>query len=296
MMAVLVHNDQAGKKAPSPTDLLTAVRRCGYAVRYQPLKSLCHSSDILAGADLVLVAGGDGTVAETIRFLSGHSIPLAIIPTGTANNIAHGLGLAEDLNQALAALHAPFKRRLDIGLANWNGKRWPFLEAIGFGPLVAMLKARIDADGDEKLARGRKAIFDAVAGASPLELEIIVSGKRLHGSFLMVEVLNISFVGPRLRLSRQVDPGDGMLDVVCLPCARRDQMLAWLDEPSGCDSPLDHCRTSEVEIRGGGCFRLDDELRELGGTEALTISVDGFAEILAGNDPIQVKTGRYNVA
>ncbi len=61
-----------------------------------------------AGADLVFVWGGDGMVQRCIDTLAGSGVTVAILPAGTANLLAHNLGVPEDLAEAVRiGLHGP---------------------------------------------------------------------------------------------------------------------------------------------------------------------------------------------
>jgi diacylglycerol kinase family enzyme len=50
--------------------------------------------------DLVAVAGGDGTVAKAARHMPDRNVPLALLPIGTANNVAHSLDLLGELRRS----------------------------------------------------------------------------------------------------------------------------------------------------------------------------------------------------
>ena len=66
------------------------------------------------GFDLVVAAGGDGTVSGVVDGLVGSSIPLCIIPTGTGNLIARELGISTKLDEAVALIGgATGSRRID---------------------------------------------------------------------------------------------------------------------------------------------------------------------------------------
>jgi diacylglycerol kinase (ATP) len=86
---------------------------------------------VAAGADTVVVYGGDGTIAEVSSGLGGSRVSLAILPGGTSNWIAGSLGIPRDLNQALSlALHPDHATcSLHLGLMN----KVFFIQMIGIG-------------------------------------------------------------------------------------------------------------------------------------------------------------------
>jgi diacylglycerol kinase (ATP) len=106
------------------------------------------------GADLIAVAGGDGTVREAASALVGKQVPLLIIPVGTFNNLARSLGIPLDPIAASQLLHSGTLRHIDAGIA--NGQHY-FFEAAGVG-----VDAQLFPLG-EALKQGRlAAIFRAI--------------------------------------------------------------------------------------------------------------------------------------
>jgi diacylglycerol kinase (ATP) len=104
--------------------------------------------------DVVVVAGGDGTVRLIASELVGTNIPLAIIPVGTFNNLALSLGLPSDPLAACAVIENGALTRIDVGLADENNL---FFEAAGVGVDAEMFPI------GESIKRGRLlAIFEAL--------------------------------------------------------------------------------------------------------------------------------------
>jgi diacylglycerol kinase (ATP) len=90
-----------------------------------------HATEILNGnVDLVVVAGGDGTVREVASALVGTDIALAIIPFGTFNNLALSLKLPRDPEAACDLIQEGLTRRIDVGMAN---EQQAFFEGAGVG-------------------------------------------------------------------------------------------------------------------------------------------------------------------
>src|SRR5690348_8858832 len=93
------------------------------------------------GVDVVVAAGGDGTINEVVNGLDGYDVPLGIIPVGTANDFARQVGLPPDADHAMDVILQRKPRRLDT--ASLNGRR--FLN-VSTGGLAADAAAETRAD------------------------------------------------------------------------------------------------------------------------------------------------------
>ena len=88
----------------------------------------------------MVVAGGDGTVGKVARSLVGSRIPIAVLPMGTANNIARTLGLTGTTFQDLIeGWNAARCVNFDVGVAKgpWGSKC--FIEGFGVGLFAEMM-------------------------------------------------------------------------------------------------------------------------------------------------------------
>ena len=151
MRALLVHNPTAGSGRPTGDELLEARDKAGFSTTYCSTKNGDLEEALAQPADMVIVAGGDGTVAKVARALEDRKTLVAILPFGTANNIAHCLGIAGKPRELIAALRGAPVKRLDIGLAvgPWGTRH--FVESVGWG---ALAKA-VDRE-DPKLGKGER--------------------------------------------------------------------------------------------------------------------------------------------
>ena len=68
------------------------------------------------GADLILVAGGDGTINEVVNGMAHSEVPLGILPAGTANVLASELGAGKTMEKAAEALLECSEERIALGL------------------------------------------------------------------------------------------------------------------------------------------------------------------------------------
>ena len=103
------------------------------------------------GADVVIAAGGDGTVTGVATALLGTNRCLGIIPAGTANGFATALDIPEDVRGACEVIKAGHRQRVDT--ARCNGKVMLLVACIGF---EADLLTRMDRE--EKSRFGKLAI------------------------------------------------------------------------------------------------------------------------------------------
>ncbi|MFG2790289.1 diacylglycerol/lipid kinase family protein [Streptomyces sp. NPDC048419] len=96
------------------------------------------------GADLLGVAGGDGTQALVADVAAGLDLPLLVIPAGTRNHFALDLGLdREDPSKALEALRDGVELRVDLGRAGGR----PFVNNVSFGAYAEVVRSSAYRDG-----------------------------------------------------------------------------------------------------------------------------------------------------
>jgi diacylglycerol kinase family enzyme len=91
MRALVCHNPKPGHDKDI---ILAALKLADIESRYVSVKDDDFAETLKKGADLVVAAGGDGTIGKVLTGLSDRSIPVALLPLGTANNVARSLGIA----------------------------------------------------------------------------------------------------------------------------------------------------------------------------------------------------------
>ena len=231
MRTLLLHNPKAGDGRTTSDHLEAALSRSGCVVRCWAKDDDGYKAALSENWDLVAVAGGDGTMAKAARHLRDRDIPVAILPIGTANNIAHSLELPGKAEEIAANLRGAPTRPLDLGSARGPWGECGFVEAVGLGAVgPAMLKATPKPPFEHRLRVGREALREAIAEAPTYQLTLTVDGERIEGGFLFAEILNLRFSGPRLPIAFFAEAGDQMLDIVLLGEEQRTAMLDWIKE------------------------------------------------------------------
>jgi hypothetical protein len=204
-------------------------------VRYQSSHDDQWSAALQEPADLVVAAGGDGTVGRVARRMIRRGVPMTAISLGTANNIARSLGVAgRHLEDQVARWRDAEPAQLDAGLATsaW-GSRY-FIEGMGLGLFASLM-----AEGERKKLRGVNGAQRTVASAvrtlrdylsrqRARRIHAVVDGDDISGEYLLFEVMNMPFVGPNLYLAPEAHLHNGMLDVVMVRRAERDALDGYL--------------------------------------------------------------------
>lgn len=83
----------------------------------------------IAEHDMVILAGGDGTISGLLPYILASGKPLGILPLGTGNDFARSIGVSEDLEEAAKLIERGSTRQVDVGYANGR----PFLNALNIG-------------------------------------------------------------------------------------------------------------------------------------------------------------------
>ena len=202
MKVTLIHNPDAGSTDESCADeIANSIRAAGHSVVGQSCRKPGWEDALLEPGDLIAVAGGDGIVGTVAKRMIGKSVPIAVLPMGTANNIASTLGLTGRSNDELIKGWASARRiHLDVGAAQgpW-GKRY-FIEGLGLG-LFTDVMSKLDARQNVDLAHLNvpKDKLDSVVqimkhrlDSHPVyRLTLKVDGRDLSGDYILLEAMNV---------------------------------------------------------------------------------------------------------
>ena len=265
MRTLLLHNPKAGAGGHTEKELLAALKVGGMRSSYCSTKSAEFPDILTKKVDQYVVAGGDGTIAKVLTKLPDRSRPVAIVPLGTANNIARSFGVAGTPQELAERFTAESLRRLDIGRVTGPWEDAAFVEAVGIGTLAAAMAHKSASDrpsGSRKIIRGRETLVRTLKAQKAFDMEIELDGSARHGRFLAVEILNTPSSGPALPLAPGADPGDGWFDVLLVGEDDRAAFTAWLESPQH-ESPDfgKTIRARRIEfIWNGEPLRIDDEL------------------------------------
>jgi len=120
--ALLLVNPKARRGGEAIDSVLGRLHRGGLDVTIEPFDALPEiARDIVRlreSADLIILCGGDGTIASGAMAVVECGLPLGIIPLGTANDLARTLGIPMDLTQAAEVILAGNTRVIDLGTVN----------------------------------------------------------------------------------------------------------------------------------------------------------------------------------
>jgi diacylglycerol kinase (ATP) len=228
-----------------------------------------------AGAELVLVCGGDGTVAACAGVLAGTGVPMALVPTGTGNLLARNLDLPLDVPPALD--RALGGRRRTIDLLDADDRRFAVMAGVGFD--AALIR---DTDEQAKKRHGWVAYVGgglrALRSTPRARYEVRVDQRPVHRiRALGVLVGNVGELQGGITVLPGADPSDGLLDVIVLaPHGWRDVLvLAWriLRRRPNERPQAQLSRGRRVEIRSDRAVPVQFDGDYAGEQEELTVTV-----------------------
>jgi diacylglycerol kinase (ATP) len=285
----LVHNSNAGDGI-TPDEIVAAISRHGHAV-VSLIENETDARYLLEKpCDLVVAAGGDGTVALVARVIARNRVPMAILPLGTANNIALTLGVDAPVDELIEGWKEARRRPVDLGIARGPWGEQLFVESVGVGLIpsgITRAKSRKRDESDRhlsNLARAAHVYRDVLSHLHPHHCTIDVDGSRVSGDFLMIEAFNIPFVGPNLVFAADANPSDGLLSIVVAredDRQRLDDYLRQRMEGTDCPISLASYRGRQIDIENPGCLHVDDEIYRSKPAVRVALEVEGRAlEIL----------------
>ncbi|MGZ6988111.1 MAG: diacylglycerol/lipid kinase family protein [Thermoanaerobaculia bacterium] len=234
-----------------------------------------HATELVAARlgealDLVAVAGGDGTVAEVAEALLFANVPIAILPTGTANVVAREYGVGRTLAEAERTL--PSRRTRPITVWHAAGRTCLIGAGVGFDArvmknVVPWLKRAFGRTGYSWTATLEWLKYEF----PPIEVTgFDADGAPFVARATFVLAANTRRYGGDPIMSPFADPADDFLDLVLFASTSRLTLMRWYGRLS---------RGKAAHLSLEGCSRLaarSFSARSLAGYE-LDVQVDGDA-------------------
>ena len=214
--AVFLYNTQAGKGkiAGNVGGICTVFQAYGYDVVPQLIDFTANPFDGNEQIDLMVVAGGDGTVNYVVNAMKskGLDIPIGVIPAGTANDFAGAIGMSHEPFEAARQIASGAEERVDFGRVN----DLYFVNIFSFGIFTTTSQRTPD---ERKHKIGKLAyIIEGVKefrSMHAVPLEIVADGERFDLRSLMVLIFNGETAGG-FHLARRSSIKDGLFDCILL--------------------------------------------------------------------------------
>jgi diacylglycerol kinase (ATP) len=175
--------------------------------------------------DLVIIAGGDGTLNAAINGLVETKLPLGIIPAGTANDLARTLKLPTDLAAACEVIAKGESRRIDLGWV--NGKHYFNVAGLGISAQITRQLSKESKGWWGPLAYLWTAAR-VVVQARSFRAVIRAGDEVMTVNTVQILVGNGPSYGGALNIAEGADIDDDQLDLVSLEISRWWQILPLL--------------------------------------------------------------------
>jgi diacylglycerol kinase (ATP) len=224
------------------------------------------------GCEIVVAAGGDGTVTDVMQGILGSQATLAIIPTGTGNDFARTIGIGASVPASFEALLAGKRKLIDVAAWRIGSREGHFLNVAGCG-FDAAVAHRINSG--LRFLTGRAAYLAAIGQClrsySPIQLVIEADGQVFEERLMLFAIANAKSYGGGMLIAPTAEIDDGLLDLVMVRDMSKPEFLrsfgrvlkgSHLSHPK-----VSHLRACFVTFSSPGPFLVDGELLAPGKVE-----------------------------
>ncbi|WLV25315.1 diacylglycerol kinase [Aciduricibacillus chroicocephali] len=220
--ARIIYNPTSGREVfkKELANVLQSFEQAGYETSAHA--TTCEGDAIEAaskavenGFDVVVAAGGDGTINEVINGIApAENRPrLGVIPTGTTNDFARALGIPRDIKKAVQIIVEGESMPLDIGKVN---ERY-FMNIAGGGKLTELT---YEVPSKLKTMLGQLAYYmkgiEMLPSLKPLSARIELDDEVIEEDIMLFLVGNTNSIGGFEKLAPDADLEDGLFDVLIL--------------------------------------------------------------------------------
>jgi diacylglycerol kinase family enzyme len=294
----LLHNPDAGKEDHTREELIFLLEKNGFECQYSSMNKKDWKK-LEENVDFIVAAGGDGTIRKITkelldRKLSDKTWPVALLPLGTANNIAQTLEINGSTEEIIQSWHNASIKKFDVGRIHKLSSAKFFLESFGYGLFPYLIKKmqKLDKSDNDKpeIETALKMLHETIFSYEPKFCELELDGVDHSGKFLLVEIMNTRLIGPNLFLSPHGDPGDGQFDVILVPESDKEKLASYVsDKLNQMDVPyiFRQLKAQNINISWEGThLHVDDEIIRVNRFEKIGIEIrKSLLEFLvAGND------------
>ncbi|MDM8271728.1 diacylglycerol/lipid kinase family protein [Thermophilibacter provencensis] len=232
MRTLIIHNPKSGFGSDAVFQFARALVRGGDECVLRILAGGFIAREACADAedfDLVVVSGGDGTVAALLYELRGRDVPACVFPSGTANLLCANIGNAPEPSALARACRKGRTAELDLGEISWTDeggnhvvRGFGLMSGTGFD--AQLMQAALP----NKAIMGQAAYFAAALANPRPEVEhfsITVDGRTYERDGITCLVANNAMIQGDIQLVPNCRMDDGMLDVIMVETSDAAQLL-----------------------------------------------------------------------
>jgi diacylglycerol kinase (ATP) len=239
---LVLHNPSSGRRKGRRkfARAMETLRRLGAEPEVLESRNAQHLTELARQAaaespDLVVSAGGDGTHHYVLNGTFGSGVPLGILPLGSGNDLAKGLGIPLEPAAAASILLRGRVRRIDVarvspvnGLVKQEQARlFCCIAGAGFDAVVNRF-----ANDHVRYVHGSLAyawsIVRCLKFYRPLRVDIDAGGEEFRGNIIFATVGNNTTYGGGLKMAPRARLDDGLLDVCIVTEMSKLELLRWL--------------------------------------------------------------------
>jgi len=230
-LTILLNPAAGRRKARRGFDeALEVLRRAGVKPEVRESRNPQHLIELAQRAaeekpDAVVSAGGDGTHHYVINGLKGSDVPLGILPLGSGNDFAQGLGIPLRARASAETLIHGAARPID--LARVGSTVYGCIAGVGFDSVVTRF-----ANEHVRWVRGAPAYAWAILRCLKFyrshPLEIRSNGRNFSGDVIFATVGNNVSYGGGVKMAPHARLDDGLLDICIVPAMSKLELLRWV--------------------------------------------------------------------
>ena len=192
-----------------------------------PLDATEYARGIVGEAEAVIVWGGDGTVNEVVNALAGTDVPIVVCPAGTENLLANELRMPSDPRKIVNIYRTGQVVECDVGCI--NGRNFLLIIGVGF-----------DGEVVRRVSAVRSGHISHLSYFWPIwrtfwehdfpKMRITADGEDIFDDYGLAFIGNISRYAVGLRICRDAQFDDGLLDLAVFSCRQQTRLLwhaAW---------------------------------------------------------------------